>query len=183
MVNGVNKFGIFFRRKLEFSYTKIYSNCIKVHKFTVTYSNLIPIISMDNNWKVLMLDDNGELVEITLPYSYQFDFKVIVTRMNIEPLDIAELYRTMRTLNSKFRLFINEFDYEEIPWLYKNIFYYDGVSFLVKYIEDESVPYSRLKYYSLWCGSISHILNFLRKSRMKRPYGYTTKMLSRMLIH
>lgn len=185
VVNGINKYGVYFGRKLEFSYTKIDSNDIKVHKFTLNYCAVIPITSMDNNWKVLMFDDNGELVEITLPHSYKFGFKAIVTRVSIDQLDIAELYRTMHALDSKFRLLIDDSFYQGIRWLNENVFYYDDVNFLVRHVGDEYYPYEKFgdDNYSICEGNISVILKFLRKSRMKRPYGDITKMLSRMLIH
>lgn len=186
VVNGINKYGVYFGRKLEFSYTKIDSNGIKVHKFTLYYCSVIPITSMDNNWKVLMFDDNGELVEITLPHSYKFDFKTIVTCVSIDPLDIAELYRTMRALDSKFRLLIDDSFYQGIRWLNKNVFYCNDVNFLVRHVETEDFPYTKFTddgNYSVCDGNISKILKFLRKSRTKRPYGDTTKMLSIMLIH
>lgn len=185
VVNGINKFGVYFGRKLEFSYTKIDSNGIKVHKFTLYHCSVIPITSMDNNWKMLILDDNGELVEITLPHSYKFDFKVIVTCVSIDPLDIAELYRTMHALDSKFRLLIDYSFYKGIGWLSENVFYYNDVDFLVRHVGDEYYPYEKFNddSYSICEGNISVILKYLRKSRSKRPYGYITKMLSRMLIH
>ena len=142
VVNEINKFGVYFGRKLEFSYTKIDSNGIKVHKFTLYHCSVIPITSMDNNWKVLMFDDNGELVEITLPHSYKFGFKVIVTRVSIDQLDIAELYRTMHALDSKFRLLIDDSFYKGIRWLNENVFYYDDVNFLVRHVETEDFPYT-----------------------------------------
>ena len=186
VVNGINKYGVYFGRKLKFSYTKIDSNDIKVHKFTLYYCSVIPIISMDNNWKVLMLDDNGELVEITLPHSYKFDFKAIVTCVSIDPLDIAELYRTMHALDSKFRLLIDYSFYKGIGWLSENVFYYNDVNFLVRHVETEYFPYTNFTddgNYSICEGNISVILKFLLKSRTKRPYGDITNMLSRMLIH
>ena len=143
VVNRINKFGVYFGRKLEFSYTKIDSNGIKVHKFTLYHCSVIPITSMDNNWKVLMFDDNGELVEITLPHSYKFDFKTIVTRVSIDSLDIAELYRTMHALDSKFRLLIDDSFYQGIRWLNKNVFYCDDVNFLVRHVETEDFPYTK----------------------------------------
>ena len=186
VVNGINKYGVYFGRKLEFSYTKIDSNGIKVHKFTLYYCSVIPITSMDNNWKVLMFDDNGELVEITLPHSYKFGFKAIVTRVSIDQLDIAELYRTMHALDSKFRLLIDDSFYQGIRWLNENVFCYDDVNFLVRHVETEDFPYTNFTddgNYSVCDGNISVILKFLRKSRTKRPYWNVTNMLSRMLIH
>ena len=185
VVNEINKFGVYFGRKLEFSYTKIDSNGIKVHKFTLNYCTVIPITSMDNNWKVLMFDDNGELVEITLPHSYKFCFKAIVNRVSIDQLDIVELYRTMRALNPKFRLLIDIYVYQVIRWSHENVFYENDVNFEVRHVGDEYYPYEKFDddNYSICEGNISVILKYLRKLRTKRPYGDITKMLSRMLIH
>ena len=185
VVNEINKFGVYFGRKLEFSYTKIDSNGIKVHKFTLYHCSVIPITSMDNNWKVLMFDDNGELVEITLPHSYKFCFKAIVNSVSIDQLDIVELYRTMRALNPKFRLLIDIYVYQVIRLSHENVFYENDVNFEVRHVGDEYYPYGKFNddSYSICEGNISVILKYLRKLRTKRPYGYITKMLSRMLIH
>ena len=50
VVNGINKYGVYFGRKLEFSYTKIDSNGIKVHKFTLYYGSLFVIHIYNNNY-------------------------------------------------------------------------------------------------------------------------------------